>query len=50
MLMKQNHLAQESSPYLKQHVNNPVDWYHGEMNHSIVPKMNDYHTIGQGKI
>src|SRR4051794_29510781 len=22
-----NHLAQETSPYLKQHANNPVDWY-----------------------
>lgn len=24
---KQNHLANETSPYLLQHVNNPVDWY-----------------------
>lgn len=24
---KQNHLAGESSPYLRQHANNPVDWY-----------------------
>ena len=23
----QNHLAQESSPYLRQHADNPVDWY-----------------------
>ena len=22
-----NHLAGESSPYLKQHMHNPVDWY-----------------------
>jgi uncharacterized protein YyaL (SSP411 family) len=22
-----NHLIDEKSPYLKQHVNNPVDWY-----------------------
>ncbi|MSQ98565.1 MAG: DUF255 domain-containing protein, partial [Xanthomonadales bacterium] len=22
-----NHLAAESSPYLLQHVDNPVDWY-----------------------
>ena len=22
-----NHLASETSPYLLQHVNNPVDWY-----------------------
>ena len=22
-----NHLVNEKSPYLKQHVNNPVDWY-----------------------
>ena len=22
-----NHLANENSPYLLQHVNNPVDWY-----------------------
>src|SRR3984957_538326 len=22
-----NHLAQETSPYLQQHANNPVDWY-----------------------
>ena len=25
--MVENHLASESSPYLLQHVNNPVDWY-----------------------
>lgn len=25
--LKQNHLAHELSPYLKQHANNPVDWY-----------------------
>ena len=25
--MVQNHLASETSPYLLQHVNNPVDWY-----------------------
>ena len=25
--MAENHLASESSPYLLQHVNNPVDWY-----------------------
>lgn len=25
--MKSNHLAKESSPYLKQHARNPVDWY-----------------------
>lgn len=25
--MAQNHLATETSPYLLQHVNNPVDWY-----------------------
>lgn len=24
---KKNHLAEETSPYLKQHVYNPVDWY-----------------------
>jgi uncharacterized protein len=24
---KTNHLAQETSPYLKQHAHNPVDWY-----------------------
>jgi len=22
-----NHLTQETSPYLKQHADNPVDWY-----------------------
>src|SRR5271155_4897991 len=25
--MQRNHLAAESSPYLKQHADNPVDWY-----------------------
>jgi len=25
--MKENHLSKESSPYLKQHAHNPVDWY-----------------------
>jgi uncharacterized protein YyaL (SSP411 family) len=25
--MKQNHLANEKSPYLKQHADNPVDWH-----------------------
>jgi uncharacterized protein len=25
--MKHNHLAAETSPYLKQHADNPVDWY-----------------------
>jgi uncharacterized protein YyaL (SSP411 family) len=25
--LKKNHLQHESSPYLKQHVHNPVDWY-----------------------
>jgi uncharacterized protein YyaL (SSP411 family) len=25
--MAKNHLASETSPYLLQHVNNPVDWY-----------------------
>ena len=25
--MKPNHLHQESSPYLKQHAHNPVEWY-----------------------
>jgi len=25
--MVKNHLASETSPYLLQHVNNPVDWY-----------------------
>ena len=24
---KQNRLAKESSPYLRQHAHNPVDWY-----------------------
>src|SRR6266568_5017722 len=24
---KKNHLAEETSPYLQQHVHNPVDWY-----------------------
>lgn len=27
MASKTNHLAEETSPYLKQHANNPVDWY-----------------------
>ena len=27
MVMKQNRLALESSPYLLQHAANPVDWY-----------------------
>lgn len=27
MFMGQNHLALETSPYLLQHANNPVDWY-----------------------
>lgn len=26
-MAQKNHLAQETSPYLQQHVNNPVDWY-----------------------
>jgi len=25
--MQRNHLAEETSPYLKQHADNPVDWY-----------------------
>ena len=25
--MQKNHLASETSPYLLQHVENPVDWY-----------------------
>jgi uncharacterized protein len=25
--MRRNHLAEETSPYLKQHADNPVDWY-----------------------
>ena len=27
MSIKENHLAGETSPYLLQHVHNPVDWY-----------------------
>ncbi|HYJ37402.1 MAG TPA: thioredoxin domain-containing protein, partial [Chitinophagaceae bacterium] len=27
MIVKSNHLAQETSPYLLQHAHNPVDWY-----------------------
>ena len=26
-MKKSNHLVNETSPYLLQHVNNPVDWY-----------------------
>ena len=25
--MLRNHLAEETSPYLQQHADNPVDWY-----------------------
>ena len=34
--VKQNRLAEASSPYLKQHADNPVDWY--EWNEEIIKK------------
>ncbi|MHA1718820.1 MAG: DUF255 domain-containing protein [Promethearchaeota archaeon] len=38
-----NHLKGESSPYLKQHQNNPVNWYpYGSLEISLQTMINSY--------